>query len=222
MIAAAPLPGPDDQDLEDKELTWRQRQIIEFWDGHVRGNGYPPSYREIAAAVGLASTSSVSYQVGQLAERGYVSREARRSRAAVLRVPRPAAPVNVHVPLVGRIAAGQPILAQDDVEDVISLPEQLVGKGDLIMLRVAGDSMINAAIADGDLVVVRRETDVYNGDIVAARLPSEADVEGEATVKTLKRLDGHVWLMPQNPAYEPIFGDEAQIIGKVVSVLRRL
>jgi len=222
MIAAAPLPGPDDQDLEDRELTRRQRQIIEFWEGHVRGNGYPPSYREIAAAVGLASTSSVSYQVGQLAERGYVSREARRSRAAVLRAPGPAARGNVGVPLVGRIAAGQPILAQDDVEDVISLPEQLVGKGDLIMLRVAGDSMINAAIADGDLVVVRRETDVYNGDIVAARLPSAADVEGEATVKTLKRLDGHVWLMPQNPAYEPILGDEAQIIGKVVSVLRKL
>jgi repressor LexA len=128
----------------------------------------------------------------------------------------------IRVPFLGRIAAGEPIFAFDDAEDVMSLPEQLVGQGDLIMLRVAGDSMIGAAITDGDLVVVRRETDVCNGDIVAARLPGDRSADGEATVKTLRRLDGHVWLMPQNPAYEPILGDTAKIIGKVVSVLRRL
>lgn len=208
--------GPEDQDL-----TRRQREILGFWRDYVRRNGYAPTYREIAMGVDLASTSSVSYQVQQLEKMGLISREAGRARAAKLRTPEDGAPGMVAVPLVGRIAAGKPILANDDVEEYISLPEQLVGKGDLIMLRVSGDSMINAAITDGDLVVVRRETDVYNGDIVAARLPVASD-EGEATVKTLRLLDGHVWLMPQNPAYEPILGDKATIIGKVVSVLRRL
>jgi repressor LexA len=208
--------GPEDQDL-----TRRQREILGFWRDYVRRNGYAPTYREIAIGVDLASTSSVSYQVQQLEKMGLISREAGRARAATLRTPEDGAPGMVAVPLVGRIAAGKPILANDDVEEYISLPEQLVGKGDFIMLRVSGDSMINAAITDGDLVVVRRETDVYNGDIVAARLPVASD-EGEATVKTLRLLDGHVWLMPQNPAYEPILGDKATIIGKVVSVLRRL
>ncbi|HEY6791875.1 MAG TPA: transcriptional repressor LexA, partial [Trebonia sp.] len=141
---------------------------------------------------------------------------------AVLRVSEAGGPGNIRVPLVGRIAAGKPILAQDDVEDVISLPEQLVGRGDLIMLVVVGDSMINAAITNGDLVVVRRETDVHNGDIVAARLPSDSEAEGEATVKTLRQIDGHVWLMPQNPDFAPILGDKAEIIGKVVTVMRKL
>jgi repressor LexA len=123
------------------------------------------------------------------------------------------------VPLVGRIAAGSPILADQSVEDVFPLPKQLVGEGDHIMLQVAGDSMINAAIADGDLVVVRRGTDAENGDIVAATIDG-AEVEG--TVKTFKRVDGHVWLLPHNPRYEPIPGDDAVIVGKVVAVLRRV
>ena len=129
-------------------------------------------------------------------------------------------PKAVRVPLTdGRIAAGRPILAEGSVEDVLFLPSQLVGDGDLFMLKVAGDSMINAAITDGDMVVVRRNTDVENGDIVAAMIE---DFEQEATVKTLKRADGHVWLLPQNPAYEPIPGDKAEILGRVVAVLRRL
>ena len=126
------------------------------------------------------------------------------------------------MPLVGRIAAGGPILADESVEDVISLPKQLVGEGNLIMLRVVGESMVNAAITDGDWVVVRRESDIENGDIVAAMIESETSGDHEATVKTFKKVDGHVWLIPHNPAYAPILGDKAKIIGKVVSVLRRL
>jgi repressor LexA len=127
------------------------------------------------------------------------------------------------VPLVGRIAAGGPILADEDIEDVFPLPRQLVGEGgDLIMLKVVGDSMIDAAIADGDWVVVRRESDVENGEIVAAEIESETSADREATVKTFKKSDGHVWLIPHNPAYTPILGDDAKIIGKVVAVLRRV
>jgi repressor LexA len=120
------------------------------------------------------------------------------------------------VPLVGRIAAGGPILAEQSIEDVFSLPRQLVGEGNLIVLKVVGDSMINAAIADGDWVVVRQQQVAENGDIVAALL------DNEATVKTFKRSDGHVWLIPHNPAYTPILGDEASILGRVVAVLRRV
>ena len=127
-----------------------------------------------------------------------------------------------HLPLVGRIAAGGPILADESVEDVIPLPKQLVGEGSFIMLRVVGESMINAAITDGDWVVVRRDSDVENGDIVAAMLASENSADREATVKTFKKVDGHVWLIPHNPAYTPIMADDAVIIGKVVTVLRRI
>jgi repressor LexA len=126
------------------------------------------------------------------------------------------------VPLVGRIAAGRPIFADQSIEDVMLLPRQLVGEGDLIVLRVVGDSMIDAAITDGDWVVVRRESDVENGDIVAAAFESDTSADREATVKTFKKSAGHVWLIPHNPAYEPILGDEATILGKVVAVLRRV
>jgi repressor LexA len=121
-----------------------------------------------------------------------------------------------YVPLVGRIAAGGPILAEQHVEDIFPLPRQLVGEGTLFLLKVAGDSMINAAIADGDWVVVRQQEDAENGEIVAAML------DGEATVKTFKRSDGHAWLIPHNPAFTPILGDEATILGRVVAVLRRV
>jgi len=120
------------------------------------------------------------------------------------------------VPLVGRIAAGVPITADQLVEDIFSLPRQLVGEGQLFMLKVAGDSMINAAIADGDWVVIRQQEDAENGEIVAAM------IDGEATVKTFKRVDGHIWLIPHNPLYSPIIDDEAQILGKLVAVLRRV
>jgi repressor LexA len=221
-------------DPDNLGLSARQYKIVQVIEDSVRCNGYVPSLREIAKAVGLASTSSVSYQLSVLAEKGYLTREARQPRTTVLKNPaqRPADPGlagkrlrakgMTSVPLVGRIAAGGPILVDESVEDVIPLPKQLVGEGDLIMLRVVGESMIDAAIADGDWVVVRRESDVENGDIVAAMLESDTSADREATVKTFKRVDGHVWLIPHNPAYSPILADSVEIIGKVVSVLRRL
>ncbi len=238
----------DPTDLAEPSLTPRQSKIIQVIEDSVQRCGYAPTLREIGEAAGLASTSSVSHQLSALEKKGYLSRGARRPRTAVVRSatapaarrqaerqqadrqqaePRQAgrAPGGTggqrvaHVPLVGRIAAGGPILAEQSVEDVFPLPRQLVGEGELIMLRVVGDSMIDAAIADGDWVVVRPETDVENGDIVAATIDG---VEVEGTVKTFKRSDGHVWLMPHNPAYTPILGDNATIVGKVVAVLRRV
>jgi len=202
-------------------LTPRRRQIVEIIDDSVRRNGYPPSMREIGDAVGLASTSSVSYQLTVLEQEGYLSRAARRPRTAALRAAA-SGPGLAQVPLVGQVAAGVPILADQDIEDVFPLPRQLVGDGELIMLRVVGDSMIDAAITDGDWVVVRRESDVENGDIVAAMIESDTSADREATVKTFKKRDGHVWLIPHNPAYVPILGDNATIVGKVVAVLRRI
>jgi repressor LexA len=221
----AEAPGSPDQDL-----SARQGKIVQVIEDSVRSNGYVPSLREIGQAVGLASTSSVSYQLSVLARKGYLTREAGRPRTAVIRSPaqRPAAPRpsslagQASVPLVGRIAAGRPILADEALEEVFSLPKQLVGDGNLIMLRVVGESMIDAAIADGDWVVVRRETDIENGDIVAAMIESETSADREATVKTFKKVDGHVWLIPHNPAFSPLMADRAEIIGRVVSVLRRL
>jgi repressor LexA len=219
-------------DLVGCDLTERQRSIVEVIEDSVRRCGYAPTLREIGEAVGLGSTSSVAYQLSSLQKKGYLSRGARRPRTTVVR---PLAGSETgsgagdsgerkiaQVPLVGRIAAGGPILADESVEDVISLPRQLVGDGNLIMLRVVGDSMINAAIADGDMVVVRRESDVENGDIVAATFESDSSADLEATVKTFKRSAGHVWLIPHNPAYAPILGDDARILGKVVAVLRRV
>jgi repressor LexA len=219
------MTGPD--------LTARQRMIIQVIEDSVQRCGYAPTMREIGEAVGLASTSSVSYQFSELVKKGHLSRGAGRPRTAVVRS---SADPAIHeqsgelrsdidgsgvaqVPLVGRIAAGDPILAEQSIEDTFSLPRQLVGEGKLIMLKVVGDSMINAAITDGDWVVVRLESDVENGDIVAATIDG---VEVEGTVKTLKRSDGHVWLMPHNPVYAPILGDNAAIVGKVVAVLRRV
>jgi repressor LexA len=204
-----------------RRLTPRRRQIVEVIDDSVRRNGYAPSMREIGEAVGLASTSSVSYQLSVLEQEGYLSREAGRPRTAALRAPA-SEPALAQVPLVGQVAAGVPILADQNVEDVFPLPRQLVGDGELIMLRVVGDSMIDAAITDGDWVVVRRESDIENGDIVAAMIESDTSADREATVKTFKKRDGHVWLIPHNPAYVPILGDNATIVGKVVAVLRRI
>jgi repressor LexA len=223
----AELPGPDHLGLSP-----RQGRIVRIIEDSVRCHGYGPSLREIAEAVGLASTSSVAYQLSVLEKKGHLTREAGRPRTAVLRNPaqeraglRPAGPAEreiTPVPLVGRIAAGRPIFADESVEDIIPLPKQLVGEGTFIMLRVVGESMINAAITDGDWVVVRRDSDVENGDIVAAMLESETSADREATVKTFKKADGHVWLIPHNPAYSPMMADDAVIIGKVVTVLRRM
>ena len=211
-------------DAAGRGLTPVRRKIVEVIDDSVRRHGYAPSMREIGEAVGLASTSSVSYQLSVLEREGYLSRAARRPRTAALRAPAPSAaePALARVPLVGRVAAGIPILADQHIEEVFALPRQLVGDGELIMLRVVGDSMIDAAITDGDWVVVRRESDIENGDIVAAMIESDASADREATVKTFKKRDGHVWLIPHNPAYVPILGDNATIVGKVVAVLRRM
>ena len=214
-------------------LTWRQRKVLQVIRDSVQRRGYPPSMREIGEAVGLTSTSSVSYQLSTLQSKGYLRRDAGRPRTVEVRLPghpaiRPEdaldddAPMDItsqeaaYVPLVGRIAAGGPILAEESVEDVFPLPRQVVGEGTLFLLKVVGDSMINAAIADGDWVVVRQQPVAENGDIVAAM------IDGEATVKTFKRSDSHVWLMPHNPAYTPILGDDAAILGRVVAVLRRV
>jgi repressor LexA len=218
------------------DLTTRQRKIIQVIEDSARRDGYPPTLREIAESTGLASTSSVAYQLSALEKKGYLSRGTGRPRTAVVYPLTGSALAEqaddargdverggiAQVPLVGRIAAGGPILAHELIEDIIPLPRQLVGEGDLIMLKVVGDSMINAAIADGDWVVVRRESDVENGDIVVAMIENDASDEPEATVKTFKKSADHVWLIPHNPAYTPILGDEATILGKVVAVLRRV
>lgn len=218
---------PDVGDNTDG-LTPRQRQVLEVIRDWVERFGYPPSVREIGEAVGLTSTSSVSHQLRSLQRKGFLRRDANRPRAVGVlaanadpagtlaaaqaeQMPKPA-----YVPLVGRIAAGGPVLAEQAIEDVFPLPRDIVGEGEVFLLSVTGDSMVDAAITDGDWVVVRQQPDAENGDIVAAM------IDGEATVKTLKYKDGHAWLMPHNDAYEPIPGDEASILGKVVAVLRRL
>ncbi len=212
--------GPEGQD----GLTPRQQRILDVITATTNERGYPPSVREIMTAVGLASTSSVSHQLGELVRKGYINRDGARARALDVvgsSVPEHMAegdlnPHAVSVPLVGRIAAGGPITAEQSVEDVFALPKQLTGEGELFMLTVSGDSMIDAGIFDGDYVVVRRQPTCENGDIVAALL------DDEATVKTFKRRDGKVWLLPHNDAYSPIDGDHATIMGKVVSVMRKL
>ena len=226
--------GPSEHNGEG--LTPRRRQIVKVIDDSVRRNGYSPSLREIGDAVGLASTSSVSHQVLKLQELGVVSREPGRPRTILVRPhDEPAirdqdgrgpdgADENGLADVRyagGRIAAGGPILAEESAWEVVPLPRWLVGQGDLIMLDVAGDSMTGAAISDGDRVVVRCQACAENGEIVAAMVESGTSADFEATVKTYRKRDGHVWLMPHNPAYDPIPGDNARIVGKVVAVLRR-
>jgi repressor LexA len=220
-----------DVSVDSTGLTQRQRRILEVIREAVEKQGYPPSVREIGQAVGLTSTSSVAHQLTTLERKGYIRRDPNRPRAVDVRQPESAAtpprgaddeadrfahPTPTYVPVVGRIAAGGPVLAEQYVEDVFPLPRSLVGEGTLFLLRVVGDSMIDAAIADGDWVVVRQQPVADNGDIVAAM------IDGEATVKTYRRRDGHVWLLPHNPAYAPIPGDEATVLGRVVTVLRKV
>ena len=208
-------------------LTPRQRKVLEVIRDAVDRRGYPPSMREIGEAVGLTSPSSVAHQLATLERKGFIRRDPNRPRAIEVRTPEPDAvldptgegderPTPSYVPVVGRIAAGGPILAEQAVEEVFPLPRQLVGEGTLFLLKVAGDSMVDAAICDGDWVVVRQQPVADSGEIVAAM------IDGEATVKTYKRRDGHVWLMPHNPAYAPIPGDDATILGRVTAVLRRV
>ncbi|MFJ4966039.1 transcriptional repressor LexA [Streptomyces sp. NPDC088729] len=206
-------------------LTTRQSHIVTAIRDHVERTGYPPSMRQIGAAVGLSSTSSVAHQLSALERKGAIRKDPHTPRGYSV-PPEPAdeataaaaiRPAIVYVPLVGRIAAGAPITAEQGVTDVFEMPRQLVGEGELFALEVVGDSMIGAAICSGDWVTVRRQPDAASGDIVAAML------DGEATVKRLKRdEDGHVWLLPHNAAYKPIPGDEAFILGRVVTVMRRV
>ena len=225
-----------DGPADSSGLTARQRRVLDVIRDAVDRRGYPPSMREIGEAVGLTSSSSVSHQLAMLEKKGYLRRDPNRPRAIEVRSPlgvhdRPhdsssghddetgsgdARPDAAYIPVLGQIAAGGPILAEQAVSDVFPLPRQVVGEGTLFMLQVRGDSMVDAAICDGDWVVVRQQQVAENGDIVAAM------IDGEATVKTFKRRDGHVWLMPHNPAYDPIPGDEATVLGRVTAVLRSL
>ena len=233
----------------DGGLTARQRRILEVIRNSIDRRGYPPAVREIGEAVGLNSPSSVAHQLTQLERKGYIRRDPMRPRALEVVDPnapdlggyrghdphsRPAVssadpdavaddtgmrddrPEATYVPVLGQIAAGVPITAEEVVEDVFPLPRQIVGEGSLFLLRVQGESMVDAAICDGDWVVVRQQPSADNGDIVAAML------DNEATVKTFKRRDGKVWLMPHNRDFEPIDGDHATILGKVTAVLRRV
>lgn len=234
--------------LPDRErgdgLTVRQRRVLEVIRNSIDRRGYPPSLREIGDSVGLTSPSSVAHQLAALERKGHLRRDPNRPRAIEVVSPAStpgargyragdshanvidepvdptgsgdARPEASYVPVVGRIAAGGPILADEVVEDVFPLPRQIVGEGQLFLLKVVGDSMVDAAICDGDWVVVRQQPTADNGEIVAAM------IDGEATVKTFRRRDGHVWLIPHNPAYTPIDGDAATILGKVTAVLRRI
>jgi repressor LexA len=229
------IPGPFDPDYV---LTWRQRKVLQAIRESVQQHGYPPSMREIADAVGLASTSGVSYHLSTLQKKGYLRSNNGRARTVELLLPgHPPVRLEpgcaaaeaggvrgmdilsqqaVYVPLVGRIAAGSPVLADEAIDDVYPLPRQLVGDGIVFLLRVTGDPMTGAAIADGDQVVVRQQGEADSGDIVAAM------IDGEATVRTLRRSGDEVWLMPDNALYTPVRGDEAVILGRVVAVIRSI
>lgn len=229
-------------------LTERQKEVLNALRSELLKNRYAPTIREIADRCGFSSTSSVKYQLDALEDKGYIVRDPRRPRTILLTelglenthrrlyadytsagVPRGAAAEepktsaedfhvdpSVSVPVVGRIAAGSPILADQVVEEVLPLPRSLTGDGELFMLKVVGDSMVEAAICDGDWVVIRRQPVAENGEIVAAM------IEGEATVKVLQRKDGHTLLLPRNSEYRPIPADDAEILGRVVTVLRSL
>jgi repressor LexA len=202
------------------DMTARQRRIIEYIRKTVRERGYPPTVREIGEAVGLASSSSVHAQLANLEKRGLVKRDPTKPRAMELRGPGSSRRGGVDVPLVGRISAGTPILADQNIEEYLTVPTGFAGADDHFALRVSGDSMIGAGILDGDMVVVRRQNAAGEGDIVAALLPGAA--EDEATVKRLHREDGRVVLMPENPAMEAIEMTDGSIVGKVVAVLRKV
>lgn len=204
-----------------RPLTDKQQAILKCIAQSVETRGYPPTMREIGDEVGLSSLSSVTHQLSRLELGGYIRRDPNRPRALEILIelatgdtPSAQTQETAYVPLVGQIAAGVPITADQQVEEVVPLPRQLVGDGNLFMLKVVGDSMVDAAICDGDFVVVRQQREAENGDIVAAML------DGEATVKVFRRRDGHTWLLPRNSAFEPILGDYAEILGKVVAVFR--
>lgn len=213
--------------MDEQQLTQRQRAVLEAIKTLRESKDLPPTLREIAEAVGLKSVASAKYQIDQLKAMGYLEQRDNISRGISLNTQgtdatESGAASNViagnfkQYPLLGKIAAGLPLLAEENIEDRVTLPESLVGKGDVFLLRVQGQSMIDAAIMDGDLIAVRQQATADNNDIVAAL------VDDSATVKVFKQADGHTWLLPRNPAFEPILGDHAQIMGKVTAVLRSI
>lgn len=229
---------------DNATLTSRQREILLVIHEEVSAHGFPPSVREIAQCAHLASPSTVKYHLDALERAGYLQRvpglprtlelsaaakqelgvnapttPAPQTATNVVTIDLPAGHVdedNSSIPLVGRIAAGAPITAEQYVEDVFELPTRLTGHGQMFMLEVSGESMVDAGILDGDFVVVRSQSNASQGEIVAAM------IDGEATVKVFSKADGHIWLLPCNESYAPIPGDEATILGKVVTVLRSL
>jgi repressor LexA len=207
----------------DPVLTDRQRQILDFLRKYVDGHGYPPTVREIGEAVGLASPSTVHAHLANLERAGLLKRDPTKPRAIELRrEPKPAPVADVHkLPLVGDVAAGGPLLAEENIEDYLAVPEPLSRGGEEFLLRVKGDSMIDAGILDGDFAVVRRQADARNGDIVVA-LAGDDESTDEATLKRFFREDGRVRLQPENDALEPIYAQHVQILGKVIGVFRQL
>jgi len=208
-------------------LSERQQQVLDYIRSTVSDRGYPPSVREIGEALGLSSPSTVHSHLSSLVRFGYIRKDPTKPRAIEVLTPAGAEKVvqrtrdDEHlrdVPLIGRIAAGSPILAAEDIETVMSLPADLVGNGPVFMLEIKGDSMIDAGILDGDYVVIRRQDHASDGEIIAALVDGE-----EATVKRLRRADGKVMLISENPAYEPmVFDRGVDVIGKVVTVLRKV
>src|SRR5438552_4602838 len=207
------------------ELTGRQQEIWTFLTEYVDRHGYPPTVREIGEAVGLASPSTVHAHLANLERAGLLRRDPTKPRAIELRReprPTPASAADVHkLPLVGEVAAGGPLLAEENIEDYLAVPEPLSRGGEEFLLRAKGDSMVNAGILDGDFVVVRRQSDAKNGEIVVA-LAGEDESTDEATVKRFFRENGRVRLQPENDALEPIYAKHVQILGKVIGVFRQL
>ena len=221
MSTKKPTPGKvtelPDGPADANGLTPRQLKILLSIKQYTEEHGFPPAMREIGELAGLASVASVSYQLKTLEEKGFLKKDVK-GRTLEVNLPgdepRQQAEKSRNVPLVGQIAAGIPITADQNIEEVHTLPESLVGKGDIYMLKVKGDSMVEAAICDGDFVVIRQQKNAEKGEIDAAM------IDGEATVKTFSKKDGHYWLLPANPDFAPIPADNAEILGKVVAVLR--
>ncbi|MFZ4585748.1 MAG: transcriptional repressor LexA [Acidimicrobiia bacterium] len=205
------------------DLTARQRQVLEYVDGEVRRRGYPPSVREIGEAVGLSSTSTVHAHLAALQDKGYLVRDPTKPRAIEVHFDGTDSAVErrpvAYVPLVGDVAAGTGVLAAENVEEVLPIPEDFTGEGQLFALRVRGESMIEAGILDGDLVIARRQDTADNGDTVVAGIPGD-----EATVKTFLKKNGQITLRPENSTMEPMVfaAGDVQLFGKVVTVMRRL
>jgi repressor LexA len=213
---------------EGRMLTGRQREIYDFLSEYVRERGYPPTVREIGEAVGLASPSTVHAHLANLERAGLLKRDPTKPRALELvgrdKGPAPSSHGDstvLSLPLVGEIAAGGPLLAEDDIEEYLEVPELLAAGGADFLLRVKGESMIQAGILDGDYVVVRKQQDARNGDVVVA-LAGEDETADEATVKRFFREDGRIRLQPENDALEPIFAQHVQIVGKVIGVFRQV